>query len=286
MSVEQGRLLLLDVVADHPLLLLASRGLRGGDRALDAVDVPPVLRSVSLDIRVREHGEHKLTLDLSEEVKESQQVALTEHTLIVATVATDVGRVDEVEGIWRIVASDDLEGIPIFDRGVTESLGEVLAELLLSVAELFGHPSAEVVAEGPVEHTGKAHLRERPDGPSSVHTGEELGVLQDVRCMGMHISGVHRDLDTSLEEVVVGLEHLVKIGHLLIEVVDDLALGGLLGEEYCCTPTERLCIEGARRDQGEDVLKHRLLAPVVGNRCAHKRVNCIFAVSHSYLHLI
>ena len=104
--------------------------------------------------------------------------------------------------------------------------------------------------------------------------------------MGMHISGVHRDLDTSLEEVIVSLEHLVKIGHLLIEVVNDLALGGLLGEEYRCSSTEGLGVEGMRRDQWQDMLKHRLLASVVGNRCAHKRVNCIFAVSHSYLHLI
>ena len=213
-------------------------------------------------------------------------MALAKHALIVATVTTDVGRVDEVEGIWAVVASDDLECVPIFDRDIVKSLGEVLTELSLSVAELFGHPSSEVVSECPVEHAGKAHLRERPDSPRSVHTCKELGVLQDVRCMGMHISGVHRDLYTSLEEVVVGLEHLVKIGHLLIEVVDDLALGGLLGEEYRCAPAEGLCIEGVRRDQGEDVLEHRLLAPVVGNRCAHKRVNCIFAVSHSYLHLI
>ena len=104
--------------------------------------------------------------------------------------------------------------------------------------------------------------------------------------MGVHIPGVHRDIDTSLEEVVVSLEHLVKVGHLLVKVVDDLPVGGLFGEEYCCTSAEGLGIEGVRRDQGEDVLKHRLLAPVVGNRCAHKRVNCIFAVSHSYLHLI
>lgn len=104
--------------------------------------------------------------------------------------------------------------------------------------------------------------------------------------MGVHISGVHRDIDTSLEEVIVSLEHLVEVGHLLVQVVDNLPIGGLLSEEYRCAPAEGLCIEGVRRDQWQDMLKHRLLAPVVGNRCAHKRVNCIFAVSHSYLHLI
>lgn len=114
---------------------------------------------ISLDVIVGEHGQHKLTLDLSEEVKESQQVALSEDALIVATVTTDVGWVDEVEGIGTIVASDDLECVPIFDRDIVESLGEVLTELSLSVAEPFGYPSSEVVSECPVEHAGKAHLR-------------------------------------------------------------------------------------------------------------------------------
>ena len=87
--------------------------------------------------------------------------------------------------------------------------------------------------------------------------------------MSMDVSGVHRDLYTSLEEVILRLEHLVEVGHLLVKVVDDLPVGGLFGEEYRCTSAEGLGIEGMRRDQREDVLKHRLLAPIVGNRCTH-----------------
>ena len=44
------------------------------------MDVPPVLSGVSLYIVVGEHSKHELTLDLSKEVKESDQVALAEHT--------------------------------------------------------------------------------------------------------------------------------------------------------------------------------------------------------------
>lgn len=120
--IEEGGLFLELIVAYHPLLLLTTGGFGGGDGALDTVDDPAVFVGIALDIIIGEHREHKLTLELSEEVKESQQVALAEHALIVTTVTTDVGRVDEVEGIGRVVASDYLEGIPIFDRRIAQPL--------------------------------------------------------------------------------------------------------------------------------------------------------------------
>ena len=79
------------VVADHPLLLLASRDLRGWDYTLDAMDMPPVLRGVSLCVVVKEHSKHELTLDLGKEVNEIQQLALSESSLLVPVVTAYVG---------------------------------------------------------------------------------------------------------------------------------------------------------------------------------------------------
>lgn len=53
--VEERRLPLKLIVTHHPLLLLTSRGLRCRDGTLDAMDMPPVLRGVSLDILLGEH---------------------------------------------------------------------------------------------------------------------------------------------------------------------------------------------------------------------------------------
>ena len=92
MLVQEGGVFFDLVVADHPLLLLlASRDLRGRDHTLDAMDMLPVLRGVSLCVVVKEHSKHELTLDLGKEVNEIQQLALSESFLIVPVVTAYVG---------------------------------------------------------------------------------------------------------------------------------------------------------------------------------------------------
>ena len=109
MLIEEGGFFLELLVAYHPLLLLTTGGLGGGDGTLDTVDDPVVFVGIALDIIIGEHREHKLTLELCEELKGSRQEALAEDALVVSAVATDVGWVDEVEGLGRVVTADYLQ---------------------------------------------------------------------------------------------------------------------------------------------------------------------------------
>lgn len=54
-SVEECRLLLLDIVAYHPLLLLASTCFASRDESLDTVNCPVVLLCIACNQVVREH---------------------------------------------------------------------------------------------------------------------------------------------------------------------------------------------------------------------------------------
>ena len=59
---------------------------------------------------------------------------------------------------------------------------------------------------------------------------------------------MHCDINTGLQEVILRLEHLVEVGHLLVEVVDHLPIRRVFSEEDSRATTEGLCIEGVRRD--------------------------------------
>ena len=64
----------------------------------------------------------------------------------------------------------------------------------------------------------------------------------------MHELAVERLVDLSLEGVVVGLEDTVEVGHLAIDIVDELHLRRLLSPKDCATAKEGFYINTVLRD--------------------------------------
>ena len=64
------------VVCYNPLLLASARGLGCGDSALDAVDSPAATLCVLLDLLVREHRQHKLSLNLRQRFEQLGKILL------------------------------------------------------------------------------------------------------------------------------------------------------------------------------------------------------------------
>ena len=81
-------------------------------------------------------------------------------------------------------------------------------------------------------------MRERPHSPCAAHRGVPLGRSVDGACFAVHELAVERLVDLSLEGVVVGLEDTVEVGHLAIDVVDELHLRRLLSPKDCATAKE------------------------------------------------
>ena len=83
-------------------------------------------------------------------------MALAEHTLVMPAVTPHIGRVDEMKGIGRIIASDYLESIPILNRDIIQTAGEVLTELLLCIPQLLWHAITKVISERPIKYSWSA----------------------------------------------------------------------------------------------------------------------------------
>lgn len=135
---EQRRLRAEVVVADHPLLLSAAAALRGADRTLDAVDRPAVAPGCRLDRFVREHRQHEPALHRCEQLQKFLHVPLAERILVVAAVGVHIRRVDKVEGIRRIIACDNIQGVAVLDGHTLEAGAYLLRKLILRIAQFLG----------------------------------------------------------------------------------------------------------------------------------------------------
>ena len=88
--------------------------------------------------------------------------------------------------------------------------------------------------------------------------------------VGVYLAAVERGIDKLFERGILALCHLVEVDKLGVDVVDDLTLCRLLGEEHCAATAERLGVECVFGDQREDVFEEGLLTSVVGYRCFHR----------------
>lgn len=229
---EQRRLRAEVVVADHPLLLSAAAALRGADRTLDAVDRPAVAPGCRLDRFVREHRQHEPALHRCEQLQKFLHVPLAERILVVAAVGVHIRRVDKVEGISRIIACNNIQGIAVPDGHTLETGAYLLRKLILRIAQFLGHHAPEVVAERTVQHRGERHLAQRPHSPRSLHGCEELRMGVDMRRVGMDVAAVQRAVDLALQVGIVHLGTPVEVGQLGVYVVYDLRLGRMASEWY------------------------------------------------------
>ena len=159
----------------------------------------------------------------------------------------------EMKGIRRIIAGDHVEGIAVLNRYPLQPRAELLRELILRIAQLLGHRSGEVIPKRAVHHRSERHFAERPYRPGTLDGREKLRVAVDMPCMGVDIPAVQRLVD------------------LLLQL---LHLGRTFGEKHGSASAERFGVDAVRRDQRQNMLEHRLLPAIVGNRCSH---GCISA---------
>ena len=87
--------------------------------------------------------------------------------------------------------------------------------------------------------------------------------------VGVYLAAVERSINKLFEGGILALCHLVEVDKLGVDVVYDLTLRRLLGEEHCAATAERLGVECVFGDQREDVFEEGLLTSVVGYRCFH-----------------
>ena len=86
----------------------------------------------------------------------------------------------------------------------------------------------------------------------------------------VHLTAVERSIDELFEGGILALRHLVEVDKFGVDVIDDLTLCRLLGEEHCAATAERLGVECVFGNQREDVFEEGLLTSVVGYGCFHR----------------
>ena len=96
------------------------------------MDDPSVLLCVPIDHLKREHCQQELPFDGFEQLQKLLHVPLVERIFVVAAVGVHVGRIDEVERIGSVVASDHVEGIAVLDGHVLQPPAEILRKLVIN----------------------------------------------------------------------------------------------------------------------------------------------------------
>ena len=87
--------------------------------------------------------------------------------------------------------------------------------------------------------------------------------------MSVKVTAVKGFVDLDLEVSVIDLSDPVEVRQLHVDVIDDLGFCRRLGEQNRGPAAEGFGVEFVRGDQRHYVLEHRLLAPVIRNRCSH-----------------
>nr|DAO74591.1 MAG TPA: hypothetical protein [Caudoviricetes sp.] len=88
----------------------------------------------------------------------------------------------------------------------------------------------------------------------------------DMPSVCMNLAAVERGFDQFLQGWILRLGYPVKVDQFGVRVVDDLALDGLLGEEYRAPAAEGFGIERMFGDERQDMLQQHLLTAIVGDR--------------------
>ncbi len=174
-----------------------------------------------------------------------------------------------MERILAVICLYDIEGVPVLYRDMFKPSADLLGELILGVLDFLRHPASEIIPERAVHHPCERHLAECPDRPGPLGWGEEFRVCVDVGRMGVDVTAVQGFVNLRLEVTVIDLRSPVEVRQLHIDVVNYLRLGRGLGEQNRRSATERFRVEPMGWDEGDDVLKHRLLPSVIGYWCSH-----------------
>ena len=181
MTLREIPLFLLNlIVASDPLFLPSAGSLAGGDGAVKRVDMPAEAVGILPDPGMREHRQHELSLAGGEYLQQLLEILLIERPVVMGAVRSHVGRIHKVEGSLAVVALEHIDAVLALDRDMVEPAAERLCEVILGIAEFLGGCPLAVIAEGAVQHGGKAELRTHPDGPSPLHWIEELRMGVDV----------------------------------------------------------------------------------------------------------
>ena len=194
------------------------------------MDRPAATLCVLLDLLVREHCQHKLTLDLRQRFEQLGEILLVECSVVVSAVRSDIGRINEVKRLLAVVAFDKVCAILTFDCHMVEPAAEFLGKGILGVAQLLCCCSRAVIAESAVKHRCEAELRAYPHCPGTLYGSEELRVRVDMLGVGVYLAAVERGIDKLFEGGILALRHLVEVDEFGVDVVDDLTFCRLLGK--------------------------------------------------------
>lgn len=227
------------------------------------MDRPAVSSGEAFDLLVREHREHELPFDRRERVEQPRKILLVERAVVVSAIATDIGRIDEVERLGTVVAADDIDAVLALDRNAAEASAQLLGEGLFRIAEFQRRRAAAVVSERPVDHRSEAQLRADPYSPSPLDGREKRRMLVDMPCVRVYLAAVERRVDHRLECRILRLRHAVEVHQFGVRVVDDLALRRWLGEQHGAAAAEGFRVKRMFGNQRQDMLQEHLLAAIV-----------------------
>lgn len=107
-----------------------------------------------------------------------------------AAVAVDVGRVDEMESFGGVIASDDFQGVTVLDGDMFEAGAKMFSKIVFGVRQFLGHATGEVISEGAIKHAGETCFAKNPDSPCTLGLIEELGIVENMCCMGVHVTAM------------------------------------------------------------------------------------------------
>lgn len=114
---------------------------------------------------MREHRQHELAAHGGEHLQQPHEIRFVERSVVVAAVAAHIGRIDEMEGVGRVVASDEMNAIFALDNNMFQSPAQLLSEGFAGIAEFLRCGPRTVIPKRAVDHRGKAQLRTYPHGP-------------------------------------------------------------------------------------------------------------------------
>jgi len=122
-----------------------------------------------------------------------------------------------------------------------------------------------VEAPAAVEHTGKGLGTEHPYGPRALDIGKHIGVIVDDPCLAVQVAAMEAGTYLSLKGGEVLLGDAVEVDQFAVGVVDDLDLGGALGEKDGRTAYKWFAVKGVPRDERDDTGGELLLAAVIAD---------------------
>lgn len=216
------------------------------------------------------HGQHELTLDTGEYLKQADKVIPTEHPRIMTHIRTHIGRIHEMKGRRGIESGKHLESVVVLDGTFFEQIPELGQKAVFGCEDSgTAFSRSACIGERAGEHAGESQPAERSYGPGPLDRTEVVRMPVDEPRHVVLFAAVGRAQHLEAQGIEIRDDGTVKVDQLAVQVVDHIDPYGIFGKKKGSTAGKDFRIDIMFGNERQNILEHGLLAAVITDGCFH-----------------